>query len=70
MKTIGSFAAATVAVFLALSPAWGATYHAYGPKIHGIIIPNCHYKGGFFPGIRIHKCKPIHGIIIWHPAKK
>ena len=70
MKTIGALAAASIAVFLALSPAWGATYHAYGPKIRGIIIPNCHYRGGFFPGIRIHKCRPIHGIIIWHPSKK
>ena len=70
MKTICTLAAAVMAVFLVLTPARSATYHVYGPKIHGIIIPNCHYRGGFFPGIRIHKCRPIHGIIIWHPAKK
>ena len=70
MKTIGTFAAAAVAVFLTLTPASSAVHHVYGPKINGIIIHNCNYRGGVVHGIIIHKCHPIRGIIIWHPSKK
>jgi len=70
MNTIGIFAAAAMAVFLSLTPAWSATHHVYGKKIHGIIIHHCNYSGGVIHGIIIHKCHPIRGIIIWHPSKK
>jgi hypothetical protein len=70
MKTIGTFAAATIAVFLALSPAWGGTYHVYGPRINGIIIHHCNYPGPIIHGIIIHKCRPLRGIIVTHPRKK
>lgn len=69
MKTICTLAAAAVGTFLALSPAWSATYHQYGTRIHGIIIHNCNYSGGVIHGIIIHKCHPIRGIIIVHPGK-
>jgi hypothetical protein len=69
MKTICTFAAAAMAVFLALSPAWSATYHYYGSKIHGIIIHNCPFHGPVIHGIIIHKCHTLHGIIIVHRPK-
>jgi hypothetical protein len=69
MKTICTFAAAAIGIFLALSPAWSATHHIYGNRIHGIIIRNCDgYQGGVIHGIIIHKCHPIYGIIIVHPG--
>jgi hypothetical protein len=66
MKTISTFAAAAVGVFLALSPASSATYRYNGSTIHGIIIPNCPFNGPVIHGIIIHNCHPIHGIIIMH----
>jgi hypothetical protein len=70
MKTIGTFAAAAMAGFLTLTPAWSATHHVYGTKIHGIIIHHCNYPGPIIHGIIIHKCRPLRGIIVTHPRKK
>jgi hypothetical protein len=67
MKTICTFAAAAVGIFLALNPAWSATYHYKGSTIHGIIIRNCHFHGPIIHGIIIHKCHPIMGVVVMHP---